>query len=130
MKRQPSTIRRCSNCSQNLRFIKIYIGLSESDGIGTSLLESIGMGAIPVHTSTSCGDEWFQDSGLLVSEISESAVAGAILQGVSLAGSQANSDENREIIRQRGNTQDMFAKPKTFYHLDWLDKAKNLRTAL
>jgi hypothetical protein len=97
---------------------KIYIGLSESDEIGTFLLESMGMGAIPVQTSTSCCDEWFQDSGVSVSEISKSAVAGAILQGLSLAGSQANSDKIREIIRQRGITQDLFAKAKTFYQHD------------
>ena len=97
---------------------KIYVGISESDGISTSLLESMAMGTIPVQTSTSCCDEWFQDSGVSVSEISQSAVAGAIIQGLSLAGSQANSDKNREIIRQRANAQDVLVKAKAFYQLD------------
>lgn len=97
---------------------KIYVGISESDGISTSLLESMAMGAIPVQTSTSCCDEWFQDSGVSVSEISVSAVAGAILQGLSLAGSQANSDKNREIVRRRANARDVFVKAKAFYQLD------------
>ena len=97
---------------------KIYVGISESDGISTSLLESMAMGAIPVQTSTSCCDEWFQDSGVSVSEISVSAVAGAILRGLSLAGNQANSDKNREIVRQRANARDVFLKAKVFYQLD------------
>jgi glycosyltransferase involved in cell wall biosynthesis len=97
---------------------KIYVGLSESDGISTSLLESMAMGAIPVQTSTSCCDEWFQDSGVSVSEISVSSVASAILQGLSLAGNQANSDKNREIIRQKANARDVFIKAKVFYQLD------------
>jgi hypothetical protein len=78
----------------------------------------MAMGAIPVQTSTSCCDEWFQDSGVSVSEITESAVADAILQGLTLAATQANSDKNREIIRQRANAQDVFVKAKTFYQLD------------
>lgn len=97
---------------------KIYVGISESDGISTSLLEAMAMGAIPVQTSTSCCDEWFQDSGVSVSDISVSSVAGAILQGLSLAGSQDNSDKNREMVRQRANAQDVFVKAKAFYQLD------------
>lgn len=97
---------------------KIYVGISESDGISTSLLESMAMGAIPVQTSTSCCDEWFQDSGVSVSGISVSAVADAILQGLSLAGSQANSDKNRAIIRQKATARDVFVKAKAFYQLD------------
>ena len=96
----------------------IYVGHSLSDGISTSMVEAMAMGAIPVQTSTSCCDEWFQDSGVSVSEITESAVADAILQGLTLAATQANSDKNREIIRQRANAQDVFVKAKTFYQLD------------
>ena len=40
---------------------KIYVGLSESDGISTSMLEAMAMGAIPVQTSTACCDKWFGD---------------------------------------------------------------------
>ena len=48
---------------------KIYVGLSESYGISTSMLEAIAMGAIPVQTSTACCDEWFGGSGVAVHEI-------------------------------------------------------------
>jgi len=48
---------------------KIYVGLSESDGIGTSILEAMAMAAIPVQTSIAHCDEWFKDSGVAVREI-------------------------------------------------------------
>jgi glycosyltransferase involved in cell wall biosynthesis len=43
---------------QYFRESRLYLGVSMSDGISTSLLESIASGAFPVQTSTSCADEW------------------------------------------------------------------------
>jgi hypothetical protein len=40
---------------------RIYVGVSLSDGISTSLLEAMAMGAFPIQTNTSCGDEWIED---------------------------------------------------------------------
>jgi hypothetical protein len=37
---------------------KIYIGASKSDGISTSFLEALVLGAYPIQTNTSGGDEW------------------------------------------------------------------------
>jgi hypothetical protein len=37
---------------------RLYIGLSRSDGISTSLLEAMAMGAFPIQTGTSCANEW------------------------------------------------------------------------
>jgi hypothetical protein len=47
---------------------RVYIGLSISDGISTSLLEAMVMGAFPVQSCTACATEWIQDgqSGLIV----------------------------------------------------------------
>jgi glycosyltransferase involved in cell wall biosynthesis len=47
---------------------RISIGLSISDAISTSLLESIVMGSFPIQSWTACADEWIQDgiSGILV----------------------------------------------------------------
>jgi len=48
---------------------RIYFGVSVSDGISTSLLEAMAMGAFPIQTGTACCDEWIQDglSGFIVS---------------------------------------------------------------
>ena len=37
---------------------KIYIGMSKSDGISTSLLESMAFGVFPIQSNTSCANEW------------------------------------------------------------------------
>jgi glycosyltransferase involved in cell wall biosynthesis len=40
---------------------RLYMGISISDAISTSVLESMAMGAFPIQTDTSCCDEWFKD---------------------------------------------------------------------
>jgi glycosyltransferase involved in cell wall biosynthesis len=37
---------------------KIYVGASRSDGISTSFLEALCLGAYPIQTNTSCANEW------------------------------------------------------------------------
>ena len=96
---------------------KIYIGLSESDGISTSLLEAMAMGAIPVQTSTACCDEWFSDSGVAVREITPSAVQSSIRQALALADDQSNADRNRETIREKASAEKVSAIARTFYNL-------------
>jgi glycosyltransferase involved in cell wall biosynthesis len=39
---------------------RIYIGASKSDGISTSFLEALALGAYPIQTNTSCGNEWVE----------------------------------------------------------------------
>lgn len=59
---------------------RIYIGLSISDGISTSLLEAMVMGAFPVQSCTACADEWIQDgkSGMIVPPEDPEQIADAI----------------------------------------------------
>jgi len=40
---------------------RVYLGISESDGISTSLLEALASGAFPIQSDTSCADEWIED---------------------------------------------------------------------
>lgn len=40
---------------------RIYLGVSVSDAISTSMLEAIALGAFPVQTNTSCCNEWIED---------------------------------------------------------------------
>ncbi len=40
---------------------RLYLGVSISDAISTSVLEAMAMGAFPIQTNTSCCDEWFDD---------------------------------------------------------------------
>jgi glycosyltransferase involved in cell wall biosynthesis len=58
-----------SDMLELFRSARIYVGISESDGISTSLLDAIASGAFPIQTSSSCANEWITDarSGFLVS---------------------------------------------------------------
>ena len=96
---------------------KIYVGLSESDGISTSMLEAMAMGAIPVQTSTACCDEWFKDSGVAVREITVQSVKTAIQQGLVLAENPANAKTNRKTIELNANAEDVRKTALTFYDL-------------
>jgi glycosyltransferase involved in cell wall biosynthesis len=94
---------------------RIYVGLSESDGISTSLLEAMAMGAIPVQTSTACCDEWFGDSGVAVRSIDPDTVASSILRGLELSKDQSNADTNRATIMAKANADDVALIARGFY---------------
>ena len=96
---------------------KIYVGLSESDGISTSMLEAMAMGAIPVQTSTACCDEWFKDSGVAVREITVPAVKTAIQQGLVLAEDPENAKTNRKTIELKANAEAVRKTALTFYEV-------------
>lgn len=63
---------------------RIYIGLSISDAISTSLLESLVMGAFPIQSCTSCASEWITDgkSGFIVPPEDPDIIAKAILKAL------------------------------------------------
>lgn len=94
---------------------KIYIGLSESDGISTSLLEAMAMGAIPVQTATACCDEWFTNTGVAIQKIEVQEVAQGIRKALTLAEDPTNSATNRETIKAKANADDVSRIARTFY---------------
>lgn len=63
---------------------RISIGLSISDGISTSLLEAMVMGAFPIQSCTACCDEWFVngESGLIVPPEDPDSIAAAIRKAI------------------------------------------------
>jgi glycosyltransferase involved in cell wall biosynthesis len=64
---------------------RISIGLSISDGISTTLLEAMMMGAFPIQSCTACADEWIVDgeSGFIVPPEDPEPIAAAIRRAVS-----------------------------------------------
>jgi hypothetical protein len=58
---------------------RIYLGVSESDGISTSFLEAISFGAYPIQTNTSCANEW-ESMGVNCSliEVDENSIVAAL----------------------------------------------------
>jgi hypothetical protein len=94
----------------------VYVGLSESDGISTSLLEAMALGAIPVQTATACCDEWFSEkSGVAVSSIVPETVANAIERALNLAKDGRAANLNRETVREKASEDFVKQAALTFY---------------
>jgi hypothetical protein len=82
----------------------VYVGLSESDGISTSLLEAMAMGAVPVQTSTACCDEWFsEETGVAIKNIEAGEVSKGILRALELSKLGLAAKKNRESIRNKAS---------------------------
>lgn len=69
------------------RAAKLYIGVSLSDGISTSLLEAMVSSAVPIQSFTACTDGWFVDGidGVVLRDFEAQTVANAILEGLEIA---------------------------------------------
>ena len=96
---------------------RIYLGVSLSDGISTSLLEAMAGGAFPIQTSTSCADEWIVNgvSGFLVDPSIES-----ICQALLAASSDDDlvdkaSQINLRVARKRLDVAAINGKLTNFY---------------
>ena len=58
---------------------RIYIGISLSDGISTSLLEAMATGCYPIQTDTSCANEWLTNKSFqTISDISVNSISAAL----------------------------------------------------
>lgn len=94
----------------------VYVGLSESDGISTSLLEAMAMGAIPVQTSSACCDEWFDSqTGVSIKSIDPASVARGIKKALVLASEGKAAEANRQVIRAKANGEIVRQAALTFY---------------
>jgi glycosyltransferase involved in cell wall biosynthesis len=83
---------------------RVHLGLSISDGISQSLLESMVMGTFPIQSFTACADEWIEDgkSGFLVPPEDPHIIAEALRRALTddALVDQA-SDINADVARQR-----------------------------
>lgn len=63
---------------------RIYLGVSISDAISTSMLEAMAMGAFPIQTNTSCCNEWIKDgeSGFSIPADDIQVIANRIRQAI------------------------------------------------
>ena len=99
---------------------RISIGLSISDGISTSLLEAIVMGAFPIQSWTACANEWLVDgeTGLLVPpedvEVIESAIR-KVLTDDQLVDTAAK--KNYDLAKLKLDSKDLQRKATQFYQI-------------
>ena len=67
---------------------RIYIGISLSDGISTSLLEALAMGTYPLQTSSACTDGWINSTteGTVIDRADPETVREAIHLALTVSG--------------------------------------------
>lgn len=83
---------------------RVYIGLSISDAISTSLLEAMVMGAFPIQSCTACADEWLVNgkTGFIVPPDDPEPVATAIRRALAEdALVDHAADQNARVAAER-----------------------------
>ena len=97
----------------------VYVGVSMSDGISTSLVEALAMGAYPVQTNTACTGEWFTPpaQGLEIEAIDVAAIADLISQAMENVRSQSEKIwlQNRNEILSRIGSEAISSAARTYY---------------
>jgi glycosyltransferase involved in cell wall biosynthesis len=89
---------------QRMASARIAIGIGISEGIGTSFLEAMALGAFPIAATTACACEWVRNGvdGLIVNPHDIGALAEAITRAASDdALVDAASLRNRRVVEQR-----------------------------
>ncbi|WP_424627537.1 glycosyltransferase [Bradyrhizobium sp. SYSU BS000235] len=87
---------------------RCYLGVSTSDGISTSMLEALAMGAFPIQTNTACCDEWIEDGvsgfsippdeiGVISNRIRQAVLDDALVDRAAVL--------NWELVERRLNTE-------------------------
>lgn len=97
---------------------RVYIGISLSDAISTSLLESIVSGTYPIQTNTSCADEWIEhgisgsivepDSKVIAIELTKAIKDDSLVNSAALM--------NRKTAFTRLDNQQIKQKLANFYY--------------
>jgi hypothetical protein len=83
---------------------RLYVGVSLSDGLSTSAIEAMSMGAYPIQSNTSCASEWFIEgvSGTSLLETSPSYIGRVIAESFAEGPKLDKAREkNLEIVTSR-----------------------------
>lgn len=97
---------------------RIYLGISISDAISTSVLEAMAMGAFPVQTNTSCCTEWFEDgvSGFAVPHDDFETICAAFGRALQEDGLVDRAAVlNREVVQSRLDVKVVRPQVRAFY---------------
>jgi Glycosyl transferases group 1/Glycosyl transferase 4-like len=91
---------------QRMASARVAVGVGISDGIGTSFLEAMALGAFPVSATTACVSEWIVngEDGAVVDPHDVRALADAIARAANDdALVDSASQRNRRLVEQRWN---------------------------
>lgn len=95
----------------------VYVGVSATDGISTSMLEAMAHGAIPVQTNTSCCEEWIihGETGVALSSFDPCSILNAIKYAFSLAEDDGARLRNYTRVKQKAEFLMIRDKLRNFY---------------
>lgn len=98
---------------------RLYLGVSISDAISTSVLEAMAMGAFPIQTNTSCCDEWFADGigGFIVSPDDPGQIRERVLAALDNdALVDRAAEQNAETVARRLDRELLAPRVARFYN--------------
>ena len=96
---------------------RIYIGISKSDGISTSFIESLAFGAFPIQSNSSCANELIRNerSGFIIKN-NISLISQKILKAVQNDNLVDDASKiNWKIIKNKCNSEKIKLKIRNFY---------------
>lgn len=99
---------------------RVYLGVSISDAISTSMLEAMAFGCFPIQTGTACADEWIADgvSGFIVRPDDPAGIAAALESALTNDALVARAaDINRETVRLRLDQEQLKRSARGFYDI-------------
>lgn len=97
---------------------RAYVGLSISDGISTSMLEAMALGAFPIQTCTSCANEWIEDgvSGF-IAPLDDVKVLGQMIKRAMTEDDLVDhaAAQNLETMRRKADYESVREVARSFY---------------
>jgi glycosyltransferase involved in cell wall biosynthesis len=106
--------------AQILDSARLYIGVSQTDGISTSLLEAMRSGAFPIQSRSSCASEWIRNgsSGYILDSLqvieTSKALVGALVDDRLV---DESSEVNIRTISERADITAIARLARQFYSL-------------
>ncbi|MBP1178531.1 glycosyltransferase [Methylobacterium sp. PvR107] len=110
---------------------RIYLGVSISDGISTSVLEAMSMGAFPIQTNTSCSAEWFNDGSTGFSVSPDDADRIRECFRIALSDDQLVDEAarvNRRIVADRLDRRVLSERVREFYDIAFKEIAADTQS--
>ncbi len=97
---------------------RIYVGVSLSDGISTSLLEAMASGAFPIQTNSSCANEWIEDgsTGFIVNVKKEEIVEALRFALREHQRVDEAAHKNQLVVKERLKEENIKIKALKFYN--------------
>ena len=97
---------------------RVYLGLSESDGISTSFLNALVSGAYPIQSGTSCANEWIgRGAKASIVQLQKNEIVNALQAAIIDDGLVDQAQvSNLKIAKSELDKKVLSAKVKSFYN--------------